>query len=280
MIKNNYFKNLNKIIGLSLLEDATSNDITSNLLLSRNYIVEANIISKEYGVLCGIPIVKKIISRIDKSIKIKIFKQDGKKFKKNTKILTLKGKIKSILKIERVLLNYLGILSGISTKTNKLMMICKKYKSKICCTRKTIPGLRHLQKYAVSIGGGTNNRFNLEDEIFVKDNHYDELFNQKICKLIKKNKSKKKITVEVDNLSQVKNIINYKIDRILLDNMKIDKIKKCLKIIPRNIETEVSGNISESNILRYAKTRVNRISLGSLTHTIRNIDFSLIIKTR
>ena len=137
-----------------------------------------------------------------------------------------------------------------------------------------------MQKYAVSVGGGTNNRFNLEDEIFVKDNHYDELFNQKIYKLIKKNKSKKKITVEVDNLSQVKNIINYKIDRILLDNMKIDKIKKCLKIIPRDIETEVSGNISESNILRYAKTRVNRISLGSLTHTIRNIDFSLIIKTR
>ena len=191
MIKNNYFKNLNKIIGLSLLEDATSNDITSNLLLSRNYIVEANIISKEYGVLCGIPIVKKIISRIDKSIKIKIFKQDGKKFKKNTKILTLKGKIKSILKIERVLLNYLGTLSGISTKTNKLMVICKKYKSKICCTRKTIPGLRHLQKYAVSVGGGTNNRFNLEDEIFVKDNHYDELFNQKIYKLIKKIKAKK-----------------------------------------------------------------------------------------
>ena len=196
MIKNNYFKNLNKIIGLSLLEDATSNDITSNLLLSRNYIVEANIISKEYGILCGIPIVKKIISRIDKSIKIKIFKQDGKKFKKNTKILTLKGKIKSILKIERVLLNYLGTLSGISTKTNKLMVICKRYKSKICCTRKTIPGLRHLQKYAVKIGGGTNNRFDLEDEIFVKDNHYDKLFNQKICKLIKKNKKKKKLLLK------------------------------------------------------------------------------------
>ena len=196
MIKNNYFKNLNKIIGLSLLEDATSNDITSNLLLSRNYIVEANIISKEYGILCGIPIVKKIISRIDKSIKIKIFKQDGKKFKKNTKILTLKGKIKSILKIERVLLNYLGTLSGISTKTNKLMVICKKYKSKICCTRKTIPGLRHLQKYAVKIGGGTNNRFDLEDEIFVKDNHYDELFNQKIYKLIKKNKKIKKLLLK------------------------------------------------------------------------------------
>ena len=196
MIKNNYFKNLNKIIGLSLLEDATSNDITSNLLLSRNFIVEANIISKEYGVLCGIPIVKKIITRIDKSIKIKIFKQDGKKFKKNTKILSLKGKIKSILKIERVLLNYLGTLSGISTKTNKLMVICKKYKSKICCTRKTIPGLRYLQKYAVNIGGGTNNRFNLEDEIFVKDNHYDELFNQKIYKLIKKNKNKKKLLLK------------------------------------------------------------------------------------
>ena len=162
MTKSKFLKNLDKAIELSLLEDATSNDITSNFIFAKNNLVEAKIMSKEKAILCGIPIIKRIISKVDGSLKLKILKKDGQKLKKNTTVLILRGRIKSILKIERVLLNYLGTLSAVSTKTNRIITKCKKYKSKICCTRKTIPCLRYLQKYAVKIGGGTNNRFNLE----------------------------------------------------------------------------------------------------------------------
>ena len=280
MTKSKFLKNLDKAIELSLLEDATSNDITSNFIFAKNNLVEAKIMSKEKAILCGIPVIKRIISKVDGSLKLKILKKDGQKLKKNTTVLILRGRIKSILKIERVLLNYLGTLSAVSTKTNRIITKCKKYKSKICCTRKTIPCLRYLQKYAVKIGGGSNNRFNLEDEIFVKDNHYDKLFFvDKINKLIKKNKNKKKVTVETDNLNQVRLVSSLEVDRILLDNMSIKSVKKSLKIIPKFIETEVSGNINEKNILNYAKTQVDRISLGAITHTIKNIDFSLTLQT-
>ena len=268
---------IKQLINLSIQEDKVHQDITSKLTIPNNLIVSVNIVSKGNGILFGVNIVKKILKTIDKKIKIKIFKSDGKGIKKGNKIINLKGKGRSILKSERIILNFLGHLSGVASETKKLVNQTKKHKTKICCTRKTSPGMRYLQKLAVKAGGGFNNRYNLEQEIFIKDNHhFDKVkFRDKIIQVINKNKNKKIINAEVDNLNQLKQIVDLKIDRILLDNFSTASLKKALKIIPKTIQTEASGNINPKNIIQYARTGVKRISLGYLTHSVKNFDFSL-----
>lgn len=268
---------IKQLINLSIQEDKVHQDITSKLTIPNNLIVSVNIVSKGNGILFGVNIVKKILKTIDKKIKIKIFKSDGKGIKKGNKIINLKGKGQSILKSERIILNFLGHLSGVASGTKKLANQTKKYKTKICCTRKTLPGMRYLQKLAIKAGGGFNNRYDLEQEIFIKDNHHlDKVkFRDKIIQVINKNKNKKIINAEVDNLNQLKQIVDLKIDRILLDNFSTVSLKKALKIIPKTIQTEASGNINPKNIIQYARTGVKRISLGYLTHSVKNFDFSL-----
>ena len=268
---------IKQLINLSIQEDKVHQDITSKLTISKNLVVSVNIVSKGNGILFGVNIVKKILKTIDKKIKIKIFKSDGKGIKKGNKIINLKGKGQSILKSERIILNFLGHLSGVASETKKLVNQTKKYKTKICCTRKTLPGMRYLQKLAIKAGGGFNNRYDLEQEIFIKDNHHlDKVkFRDKIIQVIKKNKNKKIINAEVDNLNQLKQIVDLKIDRILLDNFSSVNLKNALKIIPKTIQTEASGNINPKNIIQYARTGVKRISLGYLTHSVKNFDFSL-----
>lgn len=268
---------IKQLINLSIQEDKVHQDITSKLTIPKNLVVSVNIVSKGNGILFGVNIVKKILKTIDKKIKIKIFKSDGKGIKKGNKIINLKGKGQSILKSERIILNFLGHLSGVASETKKLVNQTKKYKTKICCTRKTLPGMRYLQKLAIKAGGGFNNRYDLEQEIFIKDNHHlDKVkFRDKIIQVIKKNKNKKIINAEVDNLNQLKQIVDLKIDRILLDNFSTVSLKKALKIIPKTIQTEASGNINPKNIIQYARTGVKRISLGYLTHSVKNFDFSL-----
>ena len=265
------------LINLAINEDEVNQDITTKLSISKKLKCRMFIKSKNKGILFGIQVVKLILKKIDKKIKIKIFKSDGNKLKKGTKVLSLEGKAQSILKSERTILNFLGHLSGIASETNRLVRMTKIYKTKICCTRKTIPGLRYLQKQAVKIGGGYNNRYDLKEEIFVKDNHHlDKLnFRDKIKLIKKRDRTNKKINVEVDNIKQLKQIVDLKIDRILLDNFSPIILKRALKIIPNKIETEASGNITPKNILKYAKTGVNRISLGYLTHSVKNFNFSL-----
>ncbi|MGA0790579.1 MAG: carboxylating nicotinate-nucleotide diphosphorylase [Pelagibacteraceae bacterium] len=271
---------LNKIISEAIKEDIPNGDITSLSLIDQKTNVLANIKAKEHGVLCGSLLAKQIFKKIDKNLTIQIKKRDGSLVKKNQTIMTIKGKKISILQAERTALNFLGFMSGIASKTNYLVSKTKKYKTKICCTRKTLPNLRVLQKYAVRIGGGTNNRMNLSDEIFIKDNHFikEVNFRSIVEKSIKNNKQRKIITVEVDNLNQLKQIKDLKINRVLFDNMKPSLITKGLTLLPKTVETEASGNINETNIISYAKTKVKRISMGSLTHSIRNFDFSLEIK--
>ena len=268
---------IKQLINLSIQEDKVHQDITSKLTIPKNLVVSVNIVSKGNGILFGVNIVKKILKTIDKKIKIKIFKSDGKGIKKGNKIINLKGKGRSILKSERIILNFLGHLSGVASETKKLVNQTKKYKTKICCTRKTLPGMRYLQKLAIKAGGGFNNRYDLEQEIFIKDNHHlDKVkFRDKIIQVIKKNKNKKIINAEVDNLNQLKQIVDLKIDRILLDNFSTVNLKNALKIIPKTIQTEASGNINPKNIIQYARTGVKRISLGYLTHSVKNFDFSL-----
>ena len=268
---------IKQLINLSIQEDKVHQDITSKLTIPKNLVVSVNIVSKGNGILFGVNIVKKILKTIDKKIKIRIYKSDGKGIKKGNKIINLKGKGQSILKSERIILNFLGHLSGVASETKKLVDQTKKYKTKICCTRKTLPGMRYLQKLAIKAGGGFNNRYDLEQEIFIKDNHHlDKVkFRDKIIQVINKNKNKKIINAEVDNLNQLKQIVDLKIDRILLDNFSTVNLKNALKIIPKTIQTEASGNINPKNIIQYARTGVKRISLGYLTHSVKNFDFSL-----
>ena len=272
--------NLNKIISDALREDVPSKDITTQLTVTNKEKVHAKITSKERGVLCGLEMAKAVFLSVDPSLRIKRKFKDGTIIKNNQSILEIYGKKSSILTAERTALNFLGLATGIATKTNYLSKKIKKFKSKVCCTRKTIPNLRNLQKYAVLVGGGTNNRMNLSDEIFVKDNHLANTKNIALLlqSVIKKNTSKKIITVEVDTIAQLKAIKHLKINRILFDNMQPSQIKKGIQLLPKNTQTEASGNINEKNIVNYAKTGVSRISMGSLTHTISNFDFSLEIK--
>ena len=265
------------LINLAIKEDKINDDVTSKLSIPKTQKCKMFVKSKKDGILFGIYVAILVLKKIDKKIKIKIFKSDGSILKKGMRVLSLEGKAQSILKSERVILNFLGHLTGIASETNKLVKKTKTWKTKICCTRKTIPGLRYLQKQAVKIGGGHNNRYNLKEEIFVKDNHHlDKLnFRNKIMLIKKRNRTKKKINVEVDNIIQLKQIIDLKIDRILLDNFSPITLKKALKIIPDKIETEASGNITPKNILKYARTGVKRISLGYLTHSVKNFNFSL-----
>ena len=261
-------------VKLALTEDLYPyGDITSKLLKD-NKIVEAKIISNQKAVVAGILFAKYSFNQIDKKIKFVLKKKDGSSVEKNTVIATVKGKANSILVAERVALNFLSHISGIATKTNNFVKIVGK-KCKICCTRKTLPNYRVIQKYAVKLGGGTNHRFNLSDEFLIKDNHVSSSNLRELVSLAIKNKRGKKITVEIDNLKQLRNIIGLKFDTILFDNMNIKNLRKGVKLVKKYYETEASGNISFKNIKLVAQTGVNRISIGSITHSAPAIDFKL-----
>ena len=261
-------------VKLALNEDLYPNgDITSNLI-NNNRVIKAKIISNENALVAGIEFAKQSFLLIDKKIKFKILKKDGSIVKKHNVIAIIEGKAKNILLAERVALNFLSHLSGIATKTNHFVKIVKG-KSKICCTRKTIPNMRVIQKYAVKVGGGTNHRFNLSDEYLIKDNHIASSNIKEVVSKAIQNKKGRKITVEVDNIDQLKEIIGLKFDTVLLDNMSIQNLKKSIKIINNKYETEASGNVNSKNIKKIASTKVNRISIGSLTHSVRAIDYKL-----
>ena len=261
-------------VKLALAEDLYPyGDITSNLL-KKNKVITAKLISNQNAIIAGLLFAKHTFNKVDNKTKFIIKKKDGSLVKKNSIIALVKGKANSILIAERVALNFLSHISGIATKTNQFVKLAGK-KCKICCTRKTIPNYRVIQKYAVKVGGGTNHRFNLSDEFLIKDNH---IANQNIKKLILsaiKNKKGKKITVEVDNLKQLNEIIGLKFNTVLFDNMSIKNLKKGVKIAKKFYETEASGNISLKNIKSVAKTGVNRVSVGSITHSVPAVDFKL-----
>ena len=261
-------------VKLALTEDLYPyGDITSKLLKD-NKIIEAKIISNQKAVVAGILFAKYSFNQIDKKIKFVLKKKDGSSVEKDTVIATVKGKANSILVAERVALNFLSHISGIATKTNNFVKIVGK-KCKICCTRKTLPNYRVIQKYAVKLGGGTNHRFNLSDEFLIKDNHVSSSNLRELVSLAIKSKRGKKITVEIDNLKQLRNIIGLKFDTILFDNMNIKNLRKGVKLVKKYYETEASGNISFKNIKLVAQTGVNRISIGSITHSAPAIDFKL-----
>ena len=261
-------------VNLALTEDLYPNgDITSNLL-KNNKIITAKLISNQKAVVAGLLFAKHTFNQVDKKIKFIIKKKDGSSVRKNSLIAIVKGKASSILIAERVALNFLSHISGIATKTNQFVKLAGK-KCKICCTRKTIPNYRVIQKYAVKLGGGTNHRFNLSDEFLIKDNHISSSNIRELVLLAIKNKRGKKITVEVDNLKQLKEIIGLKFDTVLFDNMSIKNLRAGIKLASKYHETEASGNINLKSIKSVVATGVNRISIGSITHSAPAVDFKL-----
>ncbi|MDC0975187.1 carboxylating nicotinate-nucleotide diphosphorylase [Candidatus Pelagibacter sp.] len=250
-----------------------SGDITSSLV-ENNKNIKVKLLSNENAIVGGLLFAKQTFDLVDNKIKFKIKKKDGSNVKKGSLIATIEGNPRNILIAERVALNFLSHISGIASKTNKFVKLAGK-KCKICCTRKTIPNIRVIQKYAVKLGGGTNHRFNLSDEFLIKDNHIASSNIKTIVSLAIKNKKGRKITVEVDNLKQLNEIIGLKFNTVLFDNMSLENLRTGVKIAKRYYETEASGNINLKSVKGVAKTGVNRISVGSITHSAAAIDFKL-----
>ena len=265
---------INKIVKKALIEDIyPSGDITSNLV-KNNKTIKVKLISRQQAIVAGLEFVKQTFKLIDNKIKFIIIKKEGSIVKKNQVIAKIEGGAKNILIGERVALNFISHISGIATKTNQFVKLVNK-NCKVCCTRKTIPTLRIIQKYAVKLGGGTNHRFNLSDEFLIKDNHIASSDIKSFVSLAIKNKNGRKITVEVDNLNQLKQIMGLKFNTVLFDNMDNKTLKAGVKIAKEYYETEASGNVTLKSIKKIAATGVNRISIGSITHSAPAIDFKL-----
>ena len=261
-------------VKLALNEDLyPSGDITSSLI-NKDNIVTVKLISNQKAIVGGLLFAKEAFSLIDNKIKFIVKKKDGTGVKKGSLVALIKGKAKNILIAERVALNFLSHISGIATKTNEFVKLAGK-KTKICCTRKTIPNLRVIQKYAVKLGGGTNHRFNLSDEYLIKDNHIASSDLKSILLKAIKNKKGKKITVEVDTIKQLKSILGLKFNTVLLDNMNLKNLRESVKLVKKLYETEASGNVSLKTVKAIASTGVNRISVGSITHSAPGVDFKL-----
>ena len=250
-----------------------SGDITSSLV-KNNKVIKVKLLANQKAIVGGLLFAKHAFDLVDNKIKFIIKKKDGSVVKKGSLIAVIEGNAQNILVAERVALNFLSHISGIASKTNEFVKLAGK-KCKICCTRKTIPNMRVIQKYAVKLGGGTNHRFNLSDEFLIKDNHIASSNIKNLVSLAIKNKKGRKITVEVDNLKQLNEIVGLKFNTVLFDNMSLKNLRTGVKIAKRYYETEASGNINLKTVKGVAKTGVNRISVGSITHSATAIDFKL-----
>jgi len=264
------------IVKKAMSEDLRpSGDVTTQLI-KNNKNTKVKIIANENCIVGGLNFAKEAFKCSDKKIIFQSKTKDGRKIKKGKVIAIVYGKAKAILKSERVALNFLSLISGVATITNKFVNKVKNKSCNICCTRKTLPNLRSIQKYGVRLGGGINHRFNLSDEILIKDNHI--AIDGNIRDLVKraiKNKKGKKITVEVDNLKQLKKIINLKFNRIIFDNMSLKNLKKAVSLTNKLYETEASGGVNLKNIKKIASSGVKRISVGQITHSSPSINFNL-----
>ncbi len=270
-LSNYYIKNTVK---RALNEDLyPSGDITSSLVKNTK-IIKVRLISNQQAIVAGLAFAKQTFKLIDNKIKFSIKKKEGSLVKKNEIIAIIEGKAENILIGERVALNFMSHISGIATKTNQFVKLVNK-KCKICCTRKTIPTLRVIQKYAVKLGGGTNHRFNLSDEFLIKDNHIASSDIKTLVSLAIKNKKGRKITVEVDNLNQLKQIAGLKFNTVLFDNMSIKTLEVGVKMAKKYYQTEASGNVNLKSVKKIAATGVDRISIGSITHSVTAVDFKL-----
>lgn len=289
------FKNMNwqdkkikDLIENALLEDLGCGDITSQAVVDSSLEGCAKIKAKQSGVLAGIFLAGQVFKTVDRRIRFKIYRKDGSHIKKGQTIALICGKAKSILKAERVALNFLQKLSGIATLTSKFVKQARKTKVKILDTRKTTPTLRVLEKYAVRMGGGENHRLGLYDMILIKNNHIRAAGSIKKAVLRAKSfltqsqfkRSNIKVEVEVRNIKELKEVVKLRVDRVMLDNMNINDIRKCVELLrlsKKKIEIEVSGNVNLRNIRKIAKSGVDFISVGALTHSALALDLNLVL---
>jgi len=286
------------IIKLALIEDLKGNisedyikflegttidlvDVTTDAIF-QDEEKEAYIVSKSKGILSGIGVLNRIYEIIDDSIRVINLKKDSEPFKKGERIALIKGSIKSILLGERTALNFLGHLSGIATQVSHLTSLLKGKKTHILDTRKTLPGLRILEKDAVVHGGGTNHRMGLYDMVLIKDNHIDAAgsITNAVEKVRALHGDRYKIEVETRNLNEVEEALTLGVDRIMLDNMKKPEIKRALKFINGRTEVEASGNMNKSKIKRLKNLGIDFISVGYITHSAGHSDFSMKIENK
>ncbi len=274
MFYNNY---INQIISLALSEDIGTGDITTNSIVPKGLTINGIFICKENGVICGLEIVRRVFASLDNSILFEPQINDGEKAASGRVIAKISGPASNILTGERVALNFLQLLSGIATKTAILVEQLAGTQVRIVDTRKTAPGLRVLEKYAVKTGGGYNHRISLADGILIKDNHIKAAGGiKKALEAARKNApATLKTEVEVENLMQVQEAVDARADIIMLDNMDINTMKHAVNIINRKALVEASGNMEQMDLLAVANTGVNMISIGTLTHSVKALDISL-----
>lgn len=267
---------IDKMIKNALSEDIPNEDITTNSIIDKDSKSEIDLICKEDGVIAGLDIFKRVFDILG-DVEVKLFKADGNKVNRYEKIALLRGNTRNLLAGERVALNYLQRMSGIATKTNRFVKKLEGSNTKLLDTRKTIPNMRNLEKYAVKVGGGCNHRFNLSDGILLKDNHIDAAGGVKnAIELARKNTSfVRKVEVEVENLEMVKEAVEAKADIIMLDNMDLDMAREALAIINKRAIVEFSGNVNIDNIGEIGKIGVDYISVGELTHSVKALDLSM-----
>ncbi len=265
------------IIKAALKEDMPEGDITSESIIPSEKESEAFILAKEEGVLAGIEVAKRVFELINPEVAFKKNLEDGQAFGKGETLAQIRGHSISLLKGERTSLNFIQRLSGIATATRKFVQVVAGTKTKILDTRKTTPGLRILEKYAVRMGGGTNHRFNLSEMVLIKDNHLKIAGNipQAVRKAKENVKEGVRIEVEVTDLAEVKEAVQSGADMIMLDNMKMEEIKEAVEWVKGRVQLEVSGNVDLRNVKEIASLDVDFISIGSLTHSYRSLDMSM-----
>ncbi len=273
--------NINEIISNALNEDLQDGDHTSLAVADKELEGSANLLVKENGVLSGLEIAKKVFSAVDPALKVNIFKKDGDRVKTGDIVFTVSGNVQSILKSERLVLNFMQRMSGIATKTAIYVAMVEGTGARILDTRKTTPNMRVLEKLAVRTGGGHNHRMGLYDMIMIKDNHVDFAGGirkaiLKAHKYLQKNDLKLEIEIEVRNLSELEEVMQTgNVDMIMLDNFSISDLQRAVKMIDGKYKTEASGGITEENIRQIAHSGVDYISAGALTHHIKSLDMSL-----
>ncbi len=271
---------IDNIINTALAEDINYMDVTTDNLLSPEHTSSAYYIAKDSGVLCGIDIAKRVFELVGGNVEFETLIHDGEKVQKGDIIAKMKGSTVTLLKGERTALNILQHLSGIATATNKCVELVKGTNASVTDTRKTLPGLRAMQKYAVTVGGGKNHRYNLSDGAMLKDNHIDAYggITQAVTALREKIGHMVKIEVEVRNLDELREALAVGCEVIMLDNMNCDEMKKAVEINNGKALLEASGNVTLENIRSIAETGVDIISLGALTHSVKCFDISMRIE--